>query len=162
MFEIYEAIGQFLDGVFSIHEWRRKKRAKVEGKKPFFPIYTTILRVLILFAVLLIIVSVWLSWPLKGIPQNQIDEMGSIVHALNDYKQNHGTYPENLNLIIKNIPIRKKWLSDCWGSPYSYKVLGNGKKFELRSSGRDKNFGTDDDILRTSDYKTNLSLQPSA
>lgn len=79
--------------------------------------------------------------------RNTTKEGGEIVDALNKYYVEKGKYPENLNEVITNNPMRKTWIKDSWDNAYKYSVVEGGKNFVLMSSGKDKKFETEDDLI---------------
>ena len=147
---LIQDIVNVLSDILHFREWRLRKKAKAEAKKKPFPIFGAISWSIFLLILLLVLFRVWNNWSAIGIPSAQVDEMNSIVKSLNTYRENHGSYPESIKSVIQNVPIRKGWLSDYWGNEYAYVLLNNGDKFELRSSGRDKQMGTKDDLIRSS------------
>jgi uncharacterized membrane protein YraQ (UPF0718 family) len=75
---------------------------------------------------------------------NTKKEMSEIAEALNKYKYHQNKYPEDLQELIGNNPLKKEWLNDQWGHPYKYSVSASGPV--LVSLGKDGKEGTDDDL----------------
>jgi hypothetical protein len=80
-------------------------------------------------------------------PKQTIAEGNRIMNALNQYKKNKGIYPDNIQAVIGDRPVRKGWTRDAWEQNYIYELVNEGKKFRLISMGKDKRLGTDDDIV---------------
>ena len=80
-------------------------------------------------------------------PRATIEEGNIIVTALSRYKKESGHYPEDLQTLINGNPIRSRWTSDAWGQRYFYEVTDNQQNFKLVSKGKDRSFGTEDDII---------------
>ena len=57
-----------------------------------------------------------------------------------------GKYPNKLNKIIRNNPMRKNITYDYWNNEFYYKQTENGLKYTLISKGKDGILLTDDDI----------------
>ena len=83
----------------------------------------------------------------------------SIGACLKTYRINGGQYPSTEQGLVALAarpdtgPQPEKWIqiitkipSDPWGREYRYRLLSDGKDFELRSAGPDGSFGTKDDI----------------
>jgi len=100
---------------------------------------------------LIVFFALWLVGALIGYQYykkaNTNDECEAIVSSLNDYYSNTGKYPDHLNEIILNNPLRRGWANDQWNNPYHYTVKNGGKDFVLVSAGKDKSFNTDDDLV---------------
>lgn len=94
------------------------------------------------------------------------DIEGGISLALDLYEVDNGRYPSKLeDLLTKPSeasnwrgPYLKKGLpKDPWGNPYVYKIPGthNTTSYDLYSIGRDKQEGTEDDIVN---WKTEAAV----
>ena len=81
-------------------------------------------------------------------PNKTNTELTEIRFAVEKYKNSKGEYPENLYEVIGNNPIRKDWQTDAWGNIYEYNLSDDGQKLEIRSSGKDQKFNTDDDLFK--------------
>ena len=57
-----------------------------------------------------------------------------------------GVYPEKLNIIIRNNPLRKNITSDYWNNEFYYQQIENGLGYVLISKGKDGILKTEDDI----------------
>ena len=79
--------------------------------------------------------------------------MRNIWYSLDSYNKDKGEYPAKLTdltdggkkYFIPRIP------NDVWNTPYHYVLQKN--IFTISSAGKDKKFGTDDDIVYTSNDK---------
>ncbi len=80
-------------------------------------------------------------------PRVAMEEGNVIVRALNNYKKEKEHYPDNLQTIISDNPIRASWGSDVWEQAYHYEVSDDKQFFKLISKGKDKTLGTEDDII---------------
>jgi hypothetical protein len=78
---------------------------------------------------------------------NTISDSREISSALKSYKGDRAGYPDHLDSIISNDPLRKGWSKDRWGTQYLYSIDRNRSTFKLTSAGKDKKFGTDDDLI---------------
>jgi general secretion pathway protein G len=84
------------------------------------------------------------------------DINSGIALALDLYEMDMGTFPESLDYLYTKPgsaenwrgPYIKKKAVDPWGRPYVYKFPGehNPNSFDLYSSGKDGQPGTDDDV----------------
>ncbi|WP_158844312.1 hypothetical protein [Algibacter sp. L1A34] len=75
--------------------------------------------------------------------QNQLIEITGI---LKQEKEDIGCYPEKLNVIIRNNPLRKGLVLDRWKREFHYELLNNSTEFRLQSLGPDGELNTNDDI----------------
>ncbi len=57
-----------------------------------------------------------------------------------------GIYPEKLNIIIRNNPLRNKITLDYWNNEFIYEQKENGLGYILISKGKDGILNTEDDI----------------
>jgi hypothetical protein len=66
--------------------------------------------------------------------------------ALNNYKYHARKYPEDLQKLIGNNPLKKDWASDSWERPYHYEVTKDLQNFYLCTLGKDGKAGNEDDV----------------
>ena len=86
---------------------------------------------------------------------NKVDSLGKeIVNSLERYYESYSRYPERLDIIIADNPLRKRWRSDPWGNPFYYKTSKSKNSYELLSYGLDGKLGTDDDVVFSKRTKT--------
>ena len=76
-----------------------------------------------------------------------LEEGERIVSILQSHHANSGKYPKDLNSLIEGIPVRSGWKTDAWGEAYFYEVENGGDGFRLVSKGKDRIFGTEDDLV---------------
>ena len=79
-------------------------------------------------------------------PEKTEKEISEIIHRMENWKENLGQYPTDLNELIGNSPIRQDWKKDAWNRTYKYEITENGISFLITSAGSDGEFGTEDDI----------------
>ena len=82
----------------------------------------------------------------SSFPEKTEKEITEITIRLNDWKEKFGSYPEKLNEIIGQNPMRKTWIKDKWNRSYKYSISNNGENFLIISAGTDGQFDTEDDI----------------
>ena len=75
--------------------------------------------------------------------------IANIGTAIQTFEMNTGNYPKSLDELTAplgdNEPLLTAGqLNDSWGTPFQVKFTG--KKYEIRSAGKDGQIGTDDDI----------------
>jgi len=74
-----------------------------------------------------------------------------IIEDIYRYTRSKKEIPSNLEDLCKDRPPKERnfyknnILTDIWGTPYRYEV--EGKKIKITSAGRDKIFGTKDDVV---------------
>ncbi len=76
------------------------------------------------------------------------EKITKIELILEDEKNSLGNYPEKLNVIIRNNPLRRNITTDFWGNEFFYKLSDNGQSYLLVSKGKDGIMNTDDDIKK--------------
>ena len=80
------------------------------------------------------------------------DIEANISSALDLYEIDHGSYPENLDVLMEKVegkgPYLKKHAIDPWGHPYKYVYPGTHGDYDLYSFGKDgvDNNGEGDDV----------------
>jgi TM2 domain-containing membrane protein YozV len=80
-------------------------------------------------------------------PEQTMTEGRQIATAIHEFHSSYGKFPESIKDLTRNYPIRVGWIKDSWKEPYFYEVIENKEKFRLISKGRDRKFGTDDDLI---------------
>lgn len=80
-------------------------------------------------------------------PKKNRETMNDIVRGLERYYSSYQHYPEDLIELVKDNPLRKRWLSDPWGHPYIYEVDSNKESYKLISLGKDGKQNTGDDVI---------------
>ena len=80
------------------------------------------------------------------------DSEANISSALDLYEIDHGSYPDNLDVLMQKTdgkgPYLKKRAIDPWGNPYKYVFPGTRGDYDLYSFGKDgvDNNGEGDDV----------------
>ena len=74
------------------------------------------------------------------------NKIAEIELILENEKNSLGIYPEKLNIIIRNNPLRKNITSDYWNNEFFYEQIENGLGYVLISKGKDGILKTEDDI----------------
>ena len=87
-------------------------------------------------------------------PGQTLSEIQQISNTVDDFYSTYGKYPNSIDEIVKNNPIRNEWYKDSWGQPYHYKVSADGMSYTLISKGSDMSLNTDDDILKSNNKAT--------
>jgi hypothetical protein len=79
----------------------------------------------------------------------ELEQLDTAEAEINEYKEQHGSYPESLDLLQKEHPDNPFYIheNDVYGKPYYYKVSADGKSYELRSFGPDGKYNTEDDLV---------------
>lgn len=70
-------------------------------------------------------------------------EMAQILTRIHSYESKNLQIP-SIDTLINSRPLLKTWKTDSWGTAYRL-VRSNG--FSVHSAGRDKKFGTSDDLF---------------
>ena len=152
------AIGELLGGIADIwlniadikHYRKISKKEKQDGiKRPFQkyflqPSIKTLVLLMLLTGIFLFLFGRYQSKILY--PKQTQEEMSQMQKRLKSWKENTGKYPENLDELIGNNPLRQNWKTDAWNNPYQYRLIQNGEAYLIVSAGQDKLFKTDDDI----------------
>ena len=94
----------------------------------------------------------------------RVADFNAIASAVKGYKLNGGCYPsteQGLDALInrpETEPLPRKWIQvmkkiplDPWDREYRYRLLPDGKNFEIRSVGPDGIWMTKDDISSLAD-----------
>ncbi|SNR17753.1 hypothetical protein [Tenacibaculum jejuense] len=77
----------------------------------------------------------------ESVTKNKVVEIKAL---LEKEKEVFGKYPDELNIIKRNNPLRNYLLADGWGTTFSYKVIED--TYFLSSAGSDKEINTKDDL----------------
>jgi hypothetical protein len=129
---------------------KQNKELKEKGIKKKYILYPSAKVTLIVVGIILPIWIGILILRAKNIKINKTKyEMNEISETLKNYKSETGVFPENLNDLIGNRPLRKTWTKDAWGKDYNYYKYADGTGYKLTSSGKDKKFGTKDDLIKS-------------
>ncbi|GGH38406.1 MULTISPECIES: type II secretion system protein GspG [Flavobacteriaceae] len=79
-------------------------------------------------------------------PEKTKKEISEMSDRMENWNENLGQYPTELNELIGNSPLRQDWKKDAWNREYEFKIIDNGNGFLITSAGSDGKFGTEDDI----------------
>ena len=79
-------------------------------------------------------------------PEKTKQEISEMSNRMDNWKENLGKYPTELNELIGNSPLRQEWKKDAWNREYEFKIIENGNGYLITSAGSDGKFGTEDDI----------------
>ncbi|WP_255578245.1 type II secretion system protein GspG [Flavobacterium sp. ASW18X] len=82
-------------------------------------------------------------------PKKTKKEIMEITERMENWKEEYGTYPTDLNELIGNNPMQQEWKTDSWNRPYQYAVTEDGKGYLIVSAGSDGKFETEDDIKKS-------------
>lgn len=139
-----------------------EKQAERMRKSKFYGLVVVLGVIPFLFCVWLLIFASGTSssHPPEGRVEQNFLEIGN---ALKTYQINAGRLPttaQGLDVLVNEptqgpkpkrwVQVRKKLYSDPWQTPYRYTLLeskGNGGRWELRSAGPDRIFGSGDDLV---------------
>ena len=80
-------------------------------------------------------------------PQLTNNKGMKIVKSIKSYHNGYKQYPESIESLIGDNPIRKGWRSDAWGEPYIYELYEDNQSFKFVSKGKDRKLNTQDDII---------------
>lgn len=148
---ILNIIGEFLlwfnDDSYKSKKKKRRTYAKKNSSsnKELIPPIIKVLLVLII----LIFISYFLikHFYLNDLGENKTKKkIVEIERILKNEKNKVGKYPEKLELIIRNNPLRKNLIYDFWKNKFHYTQMENGNSYQLFSLGKDGIINTPDDI----------------
>jgi general secretion pathway protein G len=153
-----ELLAYILELYLDIKFWfKKKKRRKFEKehnlpkKLMFYPSD----KIAIVFGVLLVVIgSVFMVFVYPNFTANKTKEkLTEIVQILEKEKKDLGVYPNALEDIIRNNPLRKQITKDHWNTNFWYKLSDDGTSYVLFSVGKDKTPKTADDISITNEIE---------
>ncbi|WAC02142.1 hypothetical protein N7U66_20600 [Lacinutrix neustonica] len=126
---------------------KRKKAGREYEKENNLPKKLMIHPVWKLFGILLLFIIVVRFFFFSDYGQRKtVEKIDKIDQILEKEKKALGIYPEKLNIIIRNNPLRKKITLDYWNNEFFYEQKENGLSYVLISKGKDGILKTDDDI----------------
>lgn len=127
------------------------KKEKVDGKKRTFQKYffqPSSIALFIVFIIIFFAAFFYFNYQRTSVfPDKTKNEILEMSNRAEKWREKYGKYPTDLNELIGNSPVRKSWKFDAWDRPYQYSIIEDGKKLLIISSGSDKEFGTNDDII---------------
>lgn len=69
----------------------------------------------------------------------------NIVAAAEEYQNDTGIYPESIDELIRNNPLRKNWVQDFWGT--EVRIESSENMFRITSAASDRIFDSSDDLV---------------
>jgi general secretion pathway protein G len=132
------------------HQKRISKKEKEDGIKR--PIQKYFMQPsALMFVAVLVIGSIsailFFTYQRKSVfPEKTKKEITEMSERMENWNENLGQYPTDLNELIGNSPLRQDWKKDAWNREYEFTIMENGKGFLITSAGSDGKFGTEDDI----------------
>ncbi|WP_298781420.1 hypothetical protein [uncultured Polaribacter sp.] len=139
------------DIFYELKFWKKKKARRKFEKENNLPkkvIIHPYLKFLGIFLILILTVRILFGNLFHSNNEELITKkkIAKIKQILEDEKKIFGVYPEKLNTIIRNNPLRKNITMDYWKNEFYYEQLENGKDYLLLSKGKDGILKTKDDI----------------
>lgn len=132
------------------HQKRISKKEKEDGIKRPIQKYFMQPSALMFIAVLVvgsISAILFFTYQRKSVfPEKTKKEITEMSERMENWNENLGKYPTDLNELIGNSPLRQDWKKDAWNREYEFTITENGKGFLITSAGSDGKFGTEDDI----------------
>lgn len=129
---------------------RRQQRDCVKEsehqKKKFWAPTKHIVLILLIIIPSLFFVRIYLF--LNGNSEKQtLKKLNEVVLLLEHEKQTNGTYPEQLNSIMRNNPLLRDAITDHWNREFEYCRQDSGKSYHIFSKGKDGISETEDDVI---------------
>jgi hypothetical protein len=145
--------GEILLWIEEIKFWKKKKARRKYEKENNLPKKLMIhpaIKVLGLGIALIFILKILIGYfYFSNRGENETSEkIAKIVSILDKEKNIIGYYPEKLNEIIRNNPLRQNITTDYWGNEFFYEISENGLSYLLVSKGKDGIINTGDDIKK--------------
>tara|TARA_R100001369_G_C3205902_1_gene146872 strand:+ start:49 stop:516 length:468 start_codon:yes stop_codon:yes gene_type:complete len=132
------------------HQKRISKKEKEDGIKRPIQKYFMQPSALMVIAVLVIgslSAILFFTYQRTSIfPEKTKKEISEMSDRMENWNENLGQYPTDLNELIGNSPLRQDWKKDAWNREYEFTITENGKGFLITSAGSDGKFGTKNDI----------------
>ncbi|KJD31817.1 hypothetical protein PK35_13810 [Tamlana nanhaiensis] len=132
------------------HQKRIRAKEKQDGvKRPFqkYALQPSALLFLCCFVLVVVSSIVFFAYQRKAIfPKKTKKEIAEMSGRVEAFKAHFNTYPNTINELIGNNPMRQSWKTDAWDRAYQYTITNNGNKFIIISAGYDGKFHTKDDI----------------
>ncbi|QXP78675.1 MULTISPECIES: type II secretion system protein GspG [Winogradskyella] len=132
------------------HQKRITKKEKEDGiKRPIQKYFMQPSALMFLSVIVIGSISaiLFFTYQRKSVfPEKTKKEILEMSDRMENWKENLGKYPTELNELIGNSPLRQDWKKDAWNREYEFTITENGKGFLITSAGLDGKFHTDDDI----------------
>ena len=134
------------------HKFRKRKKARREFEKEnnlpkklmIHPVWKLLGIFLIFFFVAKLVIGTFFFSNYGA--KKTSEKINEIELILQKEKKAQGIYPEKLNTIIRNNPLRKNIILDYWNNEFFYEQKENGLSYVLFSKGKDGVVKTEDDI----------------
>lgn len=137
----------YLDIKFWFKKKKRRKFEKEHNLPKKFMMYPSQKLGVIYLVLLFVTVSGFMMFVFPNIEKNRTkDKLSEIVQILEKEKKDLGGYPDELEVIIRNNPLRKHITKDLWDSDFWYEPSEDETSYVLFSVGKDKTPNTEDDI----------------
>lgn len=151
MSQVLEFIGCILELVVDFQFWREKKKQRqfekennLPKKQMIHPLTKPIIYFILVITPVIIAFSLYQHYFTNT--KNTIKKIAKVEALIINNKEADGYFPNKLEDIIRNNPLRKNITLDAWGNKFYYKVLENKNTFILISKGKDGVLNTEDDI----------------
>ncbi|MEM9075961.1 MAG: type II secretion system protein GspG [Bacteroidota bacterium] len=132
------------------HFKRISKKEKEDGiKRPLQKIFLQPSLIVVAATLVLVFIGGFLFFSYQSFsvyPRKTQKEIIEITNRIVDWNEKYGEFPQDLNDLIGNNPMRQEWKKDSWDRPYQYYRTESGKGFLIVSAGLDGKFDTEDDI----------------
>ena len=132
------------------HHRKITKKEKEDGiKRPLQRYFLQPSSIMVISVLIILSISAFLFFSYQRtsiFPEKTEREISEMSDRMENWKENLGKYPTELNELIGNSPLRQDWKKDAWNREYKLTISENGKGFLITSAGSDGKFGTEDDI----------------
>ncbi|WP_299124026.1 type II secretion system protein GspG [uncultured Winogradskyella sp.] len=144
---VAELLGWYLDIKFWFKKRKRRKFEKENNLPKRLMIYPSDKIYIALVGICSISIFMYILFIYPDVKEKRTREkLAEIVQILEKEKQVLGVYPNELNAIIRNNPLRQGLTEDYWNNKIYYKLTNEGS-YMLFSLGKDGTPNTDDDIV---------------
>ncbi len=125
----------------------------------------------------LLLAAAWVLWeitpeppfrPTVNVIPEDLKALEYLATACEHHARETGRYPDRIEMLTrKHVPqghdsVSVQWV-DVWGTPLRYHPLREGRAFEIRSAGPDRQFETFDDLIRRGgDQPAEMRFGPGA
>ena len=132
------------------HHRKITKKEKEDGiKRPLQRYFLQPSSIMVISVLIILSISAFLFFSYQRtsiFPEKTEREISEMSNRMENWKENLGKYPTELNELIGNSPLRQDWKKDAWNREYKLTISENGKGFLITSAGSDGKFETEDDI----------------
>ena len=149
-----DLLAEILELYLDFKHWfnvKKRRKFEKENKLPKSIVWHPLTKPLFWFFVISIPISFSLFF-IFGSNNNELtkQKMKEISIILEKEKKQLGKYPEKLETIVRNNPLRKQIILDYWSSNFIYKLSKDSLNYSIISLGKDKKLNTSDDIVFSS------------